>query len=141
IALVTCGLPYANGAMHIAHLRTYVPADIFVRFLRKMGQDVLFVCGSDTHGTPITLKAEEEGVSPSEIVERYHNHFKEMFPKLAIFFDNYGSTDDPLNHNRTTQIAEKLLENGYIYPKYVTSPFCPSCERFLPDRYIRGLCP
>ncbi len=127
--------------MHIAHLRTYVPADIFVRFLRKMGQDVLFVCGSDTHGTPITLKAEEEGVSPGEIVERYHNHFKEMFPKLAIFFDNYGSTDDPLNHNRTRQIAEKLLENGYIYPKYVTSPFCPSCERFLPDRYIRGLCP
>lgn len=139
--LVTCGLPYANGPMHIAHLRTYVPADIFVRFLRKMGQEVLFICGSDTHGTPITVKAEEENVLPIDIVERYHKHFQEMFPKLGILFDNYGSTDDPLNHRRTKQIAEELLKNGYIYPKYVTLPYCPSCERFLPDRYIQGVCP
>ncbi len=138
---MTCGLPYANGPMHIAHLRTYVPADIFVRFLRKMGQEVVFICGSDTHGTPITVKAEEEGVSPQEIVAKYHQHFKEMFPRLGINFDNYGSTDDPLNHRRTQQIAIALMENGYIYSKEVTLPYCPTCERFLPDRYLRGTCP
>jgi methionyl-tRNA synthetase len=127
--------------MHIAHLRTYVPGDIFVRFLRKIGQNVLFICGSDTHGTPITVKAEEEGVPPQEIMKRYHEHYKEMFPRLDIHFDNYGNTDDPLNHKRSRQIAEKLLQNGYIYPKTITLPYCPTCERFLPDRYIRGLCP
>ena len=139
--LVTCGLPYANGPCHIAHLRTYVPADVFVRFLRKMGQEVVFICGSDTHGTPITVKAEEEGVSPREIVERYHRHFKELFPRLGIIFDNYGSTDDPLNHHRTQQIVLELMRRGYIYPKTLRLPYCPKCKRFLPDRYLRGICP
>jgi methionyl-tRNA synthetase len=139
--LVTCGLPYANGPLHIAHLRTYVPGDIFVRYLRKLGQDVLFFCGSDTHGTPITVKAEELGLTPSEVVDKYHKHFLDIFPKLGIIFDNYGSTDHPLNHKRTRQIAKALLENGYIYPKNVTLPYCPKCDRFLPDRYLRGTCP
>ena len=139
--LVTCGLPYANGPCHIAHLRTYVPADVFVRFLRKMGQEVVFICGSDTHGTPITVKAEEEGVSPREIVERYHRHFKELFPRLGIIFDNYGSTDDPVNHHRTQQIVLELMKRGYIYPKTLRLPYCPKCRRFLPDRYLRGICP
>jgi methionyl-tRNA synthetase len=139
--LVTCGLPYANGPCHIAHLRTYVPADIFVRLLRKMGQEVVFVCGSDTHGTPITVKAEEEGVNPKEVVEKYHRHFLELFPKIGVCFDNYGSTDDPLNHNRTVEIGRALLEKGYIYEKRVRLPYCPVCKRFLPDRYQRGTCP
>ena len=139
--LVTCGLPYVNGPCHIAHLRTYVPADIFVRLLRKLGQEVVFICGSDTHGTPITVKAEEEGVSPKEIVARYHQHFVDLFPRLHIRFDNYGSTDDPLNHRRTQQIVEALMENGYVYPKTLRLPYCPTCKRFLPDRYLRGTCP
>ena len=139
--LVTCGLPYANGTMHIAHLRTYVPGDIFVRYLRKLGQDVVFVCGSDIHGTPITIKAEEMGISPKEVVDIYHKHYKEIFPKLGIYFDNYGSTDHPLNYYRTQQIANELMKNGYIYPKKVTLPYCPSCDRFLPDRYLEGRCP
>ena len=139
--LVTCGLPYVNGPMHIGHLRSYVPGDIFVRFLRKLGQDVVFFCGSDTHGTPITMKAEEEGSTPVEVMNKYHEHFLDIFPKLSINFDNYGSTDHPLNHHRTRQIAQALLDNGYIYEKYVTLPYCPSCERFLPDRYLRGTCP
>ena len=138
---MTCGLPYVNGPCHIAHLRTYVPADIFVRFLRKMGQEVVFVCGSDTHGTPITVKAEEEGVTPQEIVEKYHRHFVELFPKMGIFFDNYGSTDDPLNHNRTIQMVKALMENGYVYERSLNLPYCPTCDRFLPDRYQRGTCP
>jgi methionyl-tRNA synthetase len=139
--LVTCGLPYVNGPLHIAHLRTYVPGDIFVRYLRKLGQEVLFFCGSDTHGTPITLKAEEMGLTPREVVDIYHKHFKDIFSRLGIIFTNYGSTDHPLNHNRTRQIAQTLLDNGYIYPKDVTLPYCPTCERFLPDRYLRGICP
>jgi methionyl-tRNA synthetase len=139
--LVTCGLPYANGSMHIAHLRTYVPGDIFVRYLKKLGQDVLFFSGSDTHGTPITVRAEELGISPKDVVNKYHEHFKAIFPKLGIIFDNYGSTDHPLNHNRTRKIGQKLLDNGYIYPKIVSLPYCPTCDMFLPDRYLRGTCP
>jgi methionyl-tRNA synthetase len=139
--LVTCGLPYVNGPCHIAHLRTYVPADIFVRFLRKMGQEVVFICGSDTHGTPITVKAEEDGVKPREVMEKYHAHFQEFFPKMDIFFDNYGSTDNPLNHHRTQQMIQALRENGYVYAKLLKLPYCPTCDRFLPDRYQRGTCP
>jgi len=138
---VTCGLPYVNGPCHIAHLRTYVPADIFVRFLRKMGQEVVFFCGSDTHGTPITVKAEEEGISPKEIVAKYHQHFLDLFPRLGIHFTNYGSTDHPLNHRRTQQMIAALQENGYVYAKNLNLPYCPTCKRFLPDRYQRGTCP
>ena len=138
---MTCGLPYVNGPCHIAHLRTYVPADIFVRYLRKMGQEVVFISGSDTHGTPITVKAEEEGVSPTEVMEKYHQHFVEFFPKIGINFSNYGSTDHPLNHARTVQIMEALRENGYVYAKEIKLPYCPNCDRFLPDRYQRGICP
>ncbi|MCW4048307.1 MAG: methionine--tRNA ligase [Candidatus Bathyarchaeota archaeon] len=139
--LVTCGLPYANGSLHIAHLRTYVPGDVFVRYLKKLGQDVVFFCGSDTHGTPVTVKAEELGLTPKEVVEKYHEHFKTIFPLLGIEFDNYGSTDNPLNHNRTLEITQRLLDNGYIYHKIISLPFCPNCQRFLPDRYITGTCP
>ena len=138
---MTCGLPYVNGPAHIAHLRTYVPADIFVRFLRKMGQEVIFFCGSDTHGTPITVKAEAEGVTPLDIVEEYHQHFLEFFPRMGIHFTNYGSTDHPLNHNRTIQIVDALKENGYVYAKDLKLPYCPNCDRFLPDRYQRGTAP
>ncbi len=138
---MTCGLPYVNGPAHIAHLRTYVPADIFVRFLRKMGQEVVFFCGSDTHGTPITVKAEAEGVTPLDIVEKYHQHFLEFFPRMGIHFTNYGSTDHPFTHNRTIQIVDALRKNGYVYAKNIKLPYCPNCDRFLPDRYQRGVCP
>lgn len=127
--------------MHIAHLRTYFPADIYVRYQRKLGRDVLFFCGSDTHGTPITVKAEEQGTTPERIARQYHEHFRQIFPRLGVFFDNYGSTDDPVNHRRTREIAMKLIENGYIYQKDVTLPYCHTCERFLPDRYMEGTCP
>ena len=127
--------------MHIGHLRTYFPADIYVRYQRKLGRDVLFFCGSDTHGTPITVKAEEQGTTPERIFKQYHEHFRQIFPRLGVFFDNYGSTDDPVNHHRTREIAMNLIENGYIYQKDVTLPYCPTCERFLPDRYMEGTCP
>ncbi len=139
--LVTCGLPYANGKAHIGHLRTYVPADIFVRSLRKEGREVTFVCGSDTHGTPIVVNAEELGITPKELVEIYHKHFDEIFKQLGIYFDAFGTTDDPENHNRTLDIVNRLIEKGYVYPKIIEIAYCPSCNRFLPDRYVEGSCP
>lgn len=139
--LVTCGLPYASGEMHIGHLRTYVPADVFVRLLKKMGTEVRFVCGSDTHGTPVLTTAEKEGITPKELYQKYHQHYLRTFPKLHIDFDNYGTTDDPENIHRTLQIVEKIQEKGYIYPRELESPYCPNCGRSLPDRFVRGECP
>ncbi|MCQ1534275.1 methionine--tRNA ligase [Methanosarcina sp. KYL-1] len=139
--LVTCGLPYANGKAHVGHLRTYVPADIFARSLRKEGRDVTFVCGSDTHGTPIVVNAEELGITPKELVEIYHRHFDETFKQLGIYFDAFGTTDDPENHNRTLDIVNRLIEKGYLYPKTIEIAYCPKCNRFLPDRYVEGSCP
>ncbi|MGA9188197.1 MAG: methionine--tRNA ligase [Methanosarcina sp.] len=139
--LVTCGLPYANGKAHIGHLRTYVPADIFARSLRKEGRDVTFVCGSDTHGTPIVVNAEELGITPKELVEIYHKHFDETFKQLGVYFDAFGTTDDPENHNRTLDIVNRLIEKDYVYPKTIEIAYCPKCNRFLPDRYVEGSCP
>lgn len=139
--LVTCGLPYANGKCHIGHLRTYVPADIFVRSLRKQGQKLNFVCGSDTHGTPIVVNAEEQGITPKELVERYHAHFDEIFKKMGVEFDYFGNTDAPSNHHRTISIVKRLIEVGHVYSKNIELAFCPKCDRFLPDRYVEGLCP
>jgi methionyl-tRNA synthetase len=139
--LVTCGLPYANGPLHVGHLRTYVPGDIFVRTMRKLGHDVTFVCGSDTHGTPIIVNAEELGIRPKELVERYHKHFEETFSTLGINFDNFGSTDDEENHIRTQETVRILREKGFIYPKSINLAYCPKCKRFLPDRYVEGTCP
>ncbi|MBA5942613.1 MAG: methionine--tRNA ligase [Methanophagales archaeon] len=139
--LVTSALPYVNGNCHIGHLRTYVPADIYVRMYRKMGYVVTFVCGSDTHGTPIVLTAEAEGVTPQVVVARYHKHFKEIFKELQVDFDYYGQTDSETNHRRTEEIVTRLIENGYVYEQVINQAFCSSCERFLPDRYVEGRCP
>jgi len=139
--LVTCGLPYASGEMHIGHLRTYVPADVFVRLLKKLQTEVVFICGSDTHGTPVVTTAEKLGVSPKELYEKYHKHYVETFPRLGIEFDNYSTTNDPENRHRTRQLVSTLQENGHIYAKDLESPFCDQCGRSLPDRFVRGACP
>jgi methionyl-tRNA synthetase len=139
--LVTCGLPYANGPAHIGHLRTYIPADMFVRTLRKMRQDTVFVCGSDTHGTPIIVNAEEHKVPPAEFIKKYHAHFDQVFKKFEINFNRYGSTDDPTNHRRTQSIVTDLQRNGYVYPKAINVAYCKTCARGLPDRYVEGVCP
>ncbi|WP_457549832.1 methionine--tRNA ligase [Archaeoglobus sp.] len=139
--LVTCGLPYANGKAHIGHLRTYIPADVYVRYLRLLGEDVLFICGSDCHGTPIVVNAEKEGISPKELVDRYHEHFQKVFKELEVEFDFYGRTDAEYNHRRTQEIVKKLMDKGYIYAKEIELAFCPKCDRFLPDRYVEGICP
>jgi methionyl-tRNA synthetase len=139
--LVTCGLPYTNGPCHIGHLRTYVPADFYVRFMRRAGHDVVFICGSDNHGTPIVISAEQEGTSPRVMSERYHEHFDSTFKRMHICFDHFGMTDDSTNHHRTRSIVQRLIENGYVYEKVVSQSYCPVCERFLPDRYVEGICP
>ncbi|HDM36740.1 MAG TPA: methionine--tRNA ligase [Candidatus Syntrophoarchaeum butanivorans] len=139
--VVTCGLPYANGPAHIGHLRTYIPADIYVRTLRKLGENPVFICGSDTHGTPIVVNAEQLGITPKELVTRYHRYFDETFRKLGVIFDNYGSTDSEFNHRRTQQIVKELIDRGYVYPKSIELAYCPVCEMFLPDRYVDGKCP
>lgn len=139
--LVTCGLPYTNGPCHLGHLRTYVPADFYVRFMRRKGEKAVFVCGSDNHGTPIVVSAEAEGVSPRQISERYHTHFDETFKRMNIAFDHFGMTDDPATHNRTTHIVTRLIEGGHVYPKVIQQAYCPKCRKFLPDRYLEGICP
>jgi methionyl-tRNA synthetase len=139
--LVTCGLPYANGAAHIGHLRTYIPADMFVRTLRMMGQDTTFVCGSDTHGTPIVVNAEEQGTTPGELIKKYHLVFEQTFKNFEIDFNHYGSTDDIENHERTRSIVKDLENNGYVYPKEIKVAYCGHCQRGLPDRYVEGTCP
>jgi methionyl-tRNA synthetase len=139
--LVTCGLPYANGPCHIGHLRTYVPADIFVRGLRKLGRDVAFICGSDAHGTPIVVNAESQGIPPEALVARYHQHFDQAFKGMNVAFDYFGSTHNPSNFTRTQEMVKALMENDYVYPREIELAYCPTCQRFLPDRYVEGECP
>jgi methionyl-tRNA synthetase len=139
--LVTCGLPYTNGPCHLGHLRTYVPADAYVRYMRRAGEEVLFVCGSDNHGTPIVVSAEEAGISPRALSERYHRHFDETFKRMGVMFDRFGMTDDPATHHRAQAIVAELEKNGYIYKQVVHQAYCTKCRRFLPDRYVEGICP
>ena len=139
--LVTCGLPYTNGPCHLGHLRTYVPADAYVRYMRRKGEEVVFVCGSDNHGTPIVVSAEDAGISPRALSERFHKHFDETFKRMDVQFDHFGMTDDPANHHRTGSIISALIEKGYIYKQIVNQAYCTRCKRFLPDRYVEGICP
>lgn len=139
--LVTCGLPYTNGPCHLGHLRTYVPADFYVRYLRRCGEDVVFICGSDNHGTPIVISAEQEGVSPRALAERYHAHFDATFKRMEITFDHFGMTDDAANLRRTQSMVQTLIDNGYVYSQTIQQSFCTKCNRFLPDRYVEGICP
>jgi len=139
--LVTCGLPYTNGPCHIGHLRTYVPADFYVRYMRRSGEEIVFICGSDNHGTPIVISAEQEGSTPRALSERYHEHFYETFRRMEVVFDRFGMTDDAMNQETTRSIVERLIENGYVYAETVSQSYCPQCERFLPDRYVEGICP
>jgi len=134
--------PYANGSLHLGQIAgAYLPPDIFARYHRTKGNEVLMVSGSDQHGTPITIKAEQEGKKPSEIVARYHQQFLESWQKFGISFDLFTTTGTA-NHAQVSQdIFLTLLDRDYIYKDTVSQPFCPQCQRFLPDRYIEGTCP
>ncbi len=140
--LVTSALPYANGPLHIGHIAgAYLPADIFVRFNKMKGNDIVYICGSDEHGVPITLRAEQEGVSPKEVVERYHRNIHDTFKKLKIDFNNFSGTARPVHYKISQEFFLKLSENGYISDKTVQQHFCDNDNMFLPDRYLEGTCP
>jgi len=140
--LVAVAWPYADGPLHLGHIAgAYLPADIFARYHRIKGNQVLMVSGSDQHGTPITLKAEQDGVTPGELTAACHRDFLESWRRLGISFDLFTTTGTE-NHAKVTQdIFLKLLEEGYIYKAIVSQPYCPQCWRYLPDRYIEGTCP
>ncbi|MFB6134592.1 MAG: methionine--tRNA ligase [Halanaeroarchaeum sp.] len=140
-AVVTCGLPYANGDLHVGHLRTYVSGDVLSRALRTMGQETAFVSGSDMHGTPIAVNAEQEGVSPEEFANEWHETYEETFPKFDVDFDHYGNTHDETNTALTREIVETLDERGYVYEKEIEVAWDPIEDQPLPDRYVVGTCP
>lgn len=134
--------PYANGPLHLGHIAgAYLPADIFARYNRMKGNEVLMVSGSDMHGTPITLKAEEEGKKPGEVANRYHQQFLESWKKLGITFDLFTNTETANHYSVAQEMFLTLFKKGYIYTATTSQPYCPKCRRFLPDRYLEGVCP
>lgn len=134
--------PYANGPLHLGHLAgCYLGADIFARYHRMRGHEVLMVSGSDTHGTPITIRADQEGITPAEVVARYHADFLDTWQRLGISFDLFTHTNTE-NHERVVHdIFHTLLDQGYIYTDDMLLAYCAGCQRFLPDRYVEGTCP
>ena len=140
--LICVAWPYANGSLHLGHIAgAYLPADIFARYHRAKGNEVLMVSGSDQHGTPITIRAEQERTTPQEVASKYHQEFLESWKKLGIEFDLFTSTGTT-NHARVVHdIFLTLLKKGYIYRDSMPQPFCPKCQRYLPDRYVDGTCP
>ena len=140
--LVTCALPYANGPVHIGHLAgVYVPADIYVRYLRLRGRDVLYVCGSDEHGVPITIKAREQHCSPQDIVDKYNKIIRESFNGLGINFDIYGRTSSDIHARTSSDFFRKLLDDGKFITRESEQYYDPEAKTFLADRYIVGTCP
>ncbi|MFR9650709.1 MAG: methionine--tRNA ligase [Rikenellaceae bacterium] len=140
--LVTSALPYANGPLHIGHLAgVYVPSDIYVRYLRARGRDVVWVCGSDEHGVPITIKAGREGVSPQQIVDRYHSVIERSFEQLGISFDIYSRTSSKTHAKNASAFFRKLYDEGKFIEQTSEQFFDPEANSFLADRYITGTCP
>ncbi len=134
--------PYANGPLHLGQIAgAYLPADIFARYHRTKGNDVLMVSGSDQHGTPVTLRAEKEGKSPGEVVSRYHQGFLDSWEKLGISFDLFTTTGTQNHAKVVHDLFLTLLDKGHIYKDKMALPYCPNCRRFLPDRYVEGTCP
>ncbi|MFP4448853.1 MAG: methionine--tRNA ligase [Bacteroidota bacterium] len=140
--LITAALPYANGPLHIGHIAgAYLPADIYVRYLRLKGKEVAFICGSDEHGVPITLRARKEGVSPQEIVDKFHQINKEGFQQLGIEFDIYHRTSDDLHHKTASDFFLNLYEKGEFIEKEEEQFYDEKEKQYLADRYIIGTCP
>jgi methionyl-tRNA synthetase len=139
---ITSALPYANGPLHIGHLAgVYVPADIFVRYLRLKGEDVVFIGGSDEHGVPITIKARQRGVTPQQIVDKYHGMIKKSFEEFGISFDIYSRTSNKIHHETASEFFTTLYEKGEFIEKTSLQYYDEATQHFLADRYITGTCP
>lgn len=140
--LVTAALPYANGPVHIGHLAgCYLPADIYVRYLRSVGRDVKFICGSDEHGVPITIKAKKEGILPQAVVDKYHNMMKSAFEEFGISFDIYSRTTSPVHHKTASDFFKVMYNKGAFTEQITEQYFDEQASQFLADRYIMGTCP
>ena len=140
--LVTSALPYANGPKHIGHLAgAYIPADIYVRYLRAQKKDVLYVCGSDEHGAAITMQAMKEGTTPKEIVDKYHALLKSNMADLGISFDIYHRTSAPIHHLTAQEFFTNLHSKGALELKESDQYYDAEAATFLADRYIKGTCP
>jgi len=139
---ITSALPYANGPIHIGHLAgVYVPADIYARYLRLKGEEVLFIGGSDEHGVPITIKARQEGVSPQDIVDKYHTIIKDSFEEFGISFDIYSRTSAPIHHETASAFFKKMYDKGDFIEKTSKQLYDEETGQFLADRYVTGTCP
>lgn len=139
---ITAALPYTNGPLHIGHLAgVYVPADIYTRFLRMQGHEVAFVCGSDEHGVPITIKAKKEGVSPQDIVDKYHTIIKRSFKDFGISFDNYSRTSAEVHHETASAFFRKMYEDGKFIEESTRQLYDEEAQQFLADRFVTGTCP
>ncbi|MGY4538931.1 methionyl-tRNA synthetase [Mucilaginibacter sp. UYNi724] len=139
---ITSALPYANGPLHIGHLAgAYLPADIFVRYLRLMKKDVVYICGSDEHGAAITIKAKKEGTTPQAIIDKYHNQIKDSFEEFGIAFDIYHRTSSPIHHDLSQEFFLNLYEKGEFIEKFSEQYYDEDFDQFLADRYITGTCP
>ncbi len=140
--LIGVAWPYANGPLHLGHITgAYLPADIFARYHRLKGNEVLMVSGSDQHGTPITIRAEQESTTPQKVASKYHQHFLDCWEKLGISFDLFTTTDTANHAQVTHDIFLALLSKNYIYKDKMLQAYCPKCQRSLPDRYLEGTCP
>jgi methionyl-tRNA synthetase len=140
--LITAALPYANGPVHIGHLAgCYIPADIYARYLRLKGDDVLFICGSDEHGVPITIKAKQLGITPQQVVDKYHHMMKQSFEQFGISFNHYSRTSAPIHHQTASAFFKTLYDKG-VFKEEITQQFYDEeAKQFLADRYITGTCP
>jgi methionyl-tRNA synthetase len=140
--LVTSALPYANGPLHIGHLAgCYIPADIYVRYLRLKGEDVKFICGSDEHGVPITIKAKKEGITPQQVVDKYHKIMGDAFKEFGISFDIYSRTSSKTHHETASEFFKTLYDKGVFKEEITEQYFDEKANQFLADRYIIGTCP
>lgn len=133
--------PYANGSLHLGRLASLLPGDVLARYFRSKGDKVLYVSGSDCHGTPVAVQAGQEGIEPGAFAGRYHEEFAACFEKLGFSYDLYTRTDRPSHHETVQELFLRLLERGCLYPKTVLQTYCETDRRFLPDRYVEGICP
>jgi methionyl-tRNA synthetase len=140
--LVTSALPYVNGPIHLGHLSgAYLPADIYVRYKRLKGEDIIFICGSDEHGVPITISADKEGVKPQVIIDRYHEINKKAFEQFGMSFDNYSRTSLPIHHETAKEFFLEFYNRGILIEKKTNQFYDEQAKMFLPDRYVEGTCP